>query len=88
MRSRDGFYLVKKLDARPATVAPFEQVRATIERRLLLAKRQEAEGDFQSQSRQAAGVSTNAALLAVTDYPKPNPGKMASARLPGFPSSP
>jgi parvulin-like peptidyl-prolyl isomerase len=88
LRSRDGFYLVKKLDARPSTAVPFEQVRGVIERRLLIARQQETEAVFRAQSRQASNVSTNLALLATTTYPNLNPGKLAAAQFPGLPKTP
>ncbi|HEV2693594.1 MAG TPA: peptidylprolyl isomerase [Verrucomicrobiae bacterium] len=88
LRSKDGFYLVKKLDVRAVAVTPMEQVRPAIERRLLLAKHQETEQQFQSQSRQAVTVTTDAALLAATAYPNPTLGKTAQAQMPAVPNTP
>ena len=88
LRARNGFYLVKKLDARAMAVTPLEQVKSTIERRLLLAKQQEAGRQFESQARQAVNVSTDASLLAVTAYPNPTLGKTAQVERPALPTTP
>ena len=88
LHAKDGFYLVKKLDARAAAVTPLEQVRPQIERRLLLAKHLETERQFQTQSRSATQVSTDATLLAATAYPNPTLGKTAQARMPAVVSTP
>jgi len=88
LRAKNGFYLVKKLDARAAVVTPLEQVRPQIERRLLLAKQIETERQFQTQARQAVKVSTDATLLAATPYPNPTPGKTAQAQMPAVTSTP
>ena len=82
LHGKEGFYLVKKLDSRDATVTPLEQVRASIEHRLLFAKQQAAEQQFQAQARAAAKVVTDAALLSATFYPNPSPGKNILAQLP------
>lgn len=78
LHANDGFYVVKKLDSRPSTVTPLEQVRSVIERRLLLAGQQTAESQFKSQARQAAKVSTNTDVLATVFYPTQN---QASSKL-------
>jgi parvulin-like peptidyl-prolyl isomerase len=78
LHASDGFYVVKKLDSRPSTVTPLEQVRPVIERRLLFAGQQSAELQFKLQARQAAKVSTNAGLLAAVFYPTQN---QASSKL-------
>lgn len=88
LRAKNGFYLVKKLDARAAAVTPLEQVRPAITRRLLLAKQTETAQQFQDQARQALKVSTDTALLVATAYPNPTSGKTAQARVPSGPSTP
>ena len=72
LRAANGFYLVKKLDARAAVVTPLEQVSAAISHRLLLAKKLDAEEKFSATARAAAKVSTDTALLATVSYPAPN----------------
>ncbi len=69
LRGRDGFYLVKKMDARPASVSPLEQVRPTLERRLVLARQQEIASQLNSAARTAAKVTVNGERLATVDYP-------------------
>jgi parvulin-like peptidyl-prolyl isomerase len=88
LHAENGFYLVKKLDARPAAVMPLEQARPQVERRLLLAKQMETRQHFQSQTRSAAKVSTDAALLAATAYPNPTLGQTAQARPPAVSNTP
>ena len=88
LRGRNGFYLVKKLDARAMAVAPIEQVKPAIEHRLLIAKEQDTEKQFLSQARQAAKVSTDAALLAATSYPTPTLGKTAAVQPPTLTRTP
>jgi parvulin-like peptidyl-prolyl isomerase len=82
LRGSEGFYLVKKLDARASSVTPLESVRSGIERRLLAAKRAETEQQFQAQARAAVKVSTDAALLAAVAYPAQNPTKNPPVGLP------
>ncbi len=82
LRGRDGFYVVKQMDSRPASVTPLAQARSAIEHRLLAAKQQAVGQALQSAARVAAQVSIDAALLATVDYPKPNPDKNAPNPLP------
>lgn len=79
LRGKEGFYLVKKLDARPETLTPLEQVQPAITRRLLMARQQEIERQFQTQARTAAKVTLDAALLATVSYPTQNQTKLVPA---------
>ena len=87
LRGSNGFYLVKKLDARPEAVAPLAQVQPAIEHRLLLAKQAEAGQKFEQQAREAAKVRTDAALLATVAYPTPNPVKETAPTPPTLSST-
>ena len=86
LRAANGFYLVKKIDARAAVVTPLEQVSAAISHRLLIAKKLAAEEKFSASARAAAKVSTDTALLATVSYPAPNP-TAAAATPPALPNS-
>lgn len=88
LRGREGFYLVKKLDSRPATVTPLEQVHASIERRLLMAKQQDLERQLKSQARDAATISTDTNLLKTLGYPDPNTARNTAPRIPVAPTAP
>jgi parvulin-like peptidyl-prolyl isomerase len=86
IRVVDGFYLVKKMDARPPVVMPFAQMQAGIERRLLTAKRARAEDEFRQSLRVAAKVQTDLQLLSRVDFPTQS---VASAAVPpSLPRSP
>jgi len=65
----DGFYLVRKMDARPSVVAPLASVQTALERRLLAEKRQAAAADFKRSTRAALVVSTDLSLLSRVAYP-------------------
>ena len=69
LRAADGFYLVKKMDARPAVVTPLASASAGLGRELLTAKRAQAEAEFKASVRTAAPVQTDSELLAKLDYP-------------------
>jgi len=82
----NGFYFVKKMDARPPVITPLVQVQGTIVHRLLTDKSLQLEVDF-NQSLRAGKVQTNLDLLARVTYPAPNPMNMAS-RPPAAPGNP
>jgi len=88
LRAADGFYLVKKMDARPAGVTPLAAAAAGIERQLLTVKRARAEADFKSSLRTAAQVQTDSALLDKLEYPTSSLAQAASPAPPALPSSP
>jgi len=88
IRSADGFYLVKKMDARAATLAPLAQVRGGLERQLLIAKRESVAREFKAALRAAATVQTNVLLLGTVKYPDPKVPNPAGAVPPGLPNTP
>lgn len=88
VRAPEGFYLVKKLDARAAAVAPLAQAQPAIERRLLAEKRARIEQEFQKQLRAAVAVQTDAVALAAVAYPTQNIAKAAELVPPAAPSAP
>ncbi|MCX6896825.1 MAG: peptidylprolyl isomerase [Verrucomicrobia bacterium] len=87
LRAPEGFYLVKKLDARAAVVAPLALAQPVVERRLLAEKRARIEQEFQKQVRAAVAVQTDAAALAAVAYPTQNIAKAAELFPPASPSS-
>lgn len=88
IRTADGFYLVKKMDARPAVVMPLAQAQAGIERRLLVAKRARAEENFRQALRAAAKVQTDLHLLARVSYPTQTVANAPQSVPPALPGSP
>ena len=88
LRGGEGFYVVKKLDSRPAGITPLEQVRPAIERRLLIAKQEEVERQLSAAARATAKVSTNVGLLAAVKYPNQSSGKNAVGQFPYLPVAP
>ena len=87
LREAKGFYLVKKTDVRAATVAPFAQVQANIERRLRVEKVAQTEAEFQTQMQAAVKVQRDAALLANVAYPTSNLDAATSVP-PSLPTNP
>jgi parvulin-like peptidyl-prolyl isomerase len=88
IKAPDGFYLVKKMDARDSVVAPFEQVQATIQHRLLAQKRQETEAAFARDLQSFAPVQTNEETFAGLDYPKTTVAAAPEFKPPALPRSP
>jgi parvulin-like peptidyl-prolyl isomerase len=86
IHAADGFYFVKKMDARPSVVAPLAQVQGGIERRLLVAKREQMEKEFAASLR-AGKVQTDLSLLSQVAYPTQSPVSVA-ALPPSLPGSP
>lgn len=86
IRAADGFYLVKKMDARPSVVLPLAQAQSGIERRLLAAKRGRIEAEFR-QPLSAAKVSTDLQLLSTVAYPTQAMANVAAVP-PSLPASP
>jgi len=69
LRGKDGFYLVKKIDARASTVMPLEQVQPIINHRLLAERQQDVLAKFRAQCRDAAHVSVESNRLSSISYP-------------------
>jgi parvulin-like peptidyl-prolyl isomerase len=85
IRAADGFYLVKKLDSRAASVAPPAQFEEGVRRRLLAAKREQAEKSFLSEARRAAGVKTFSEALAAIPVPSTAVARRATEEPPSLP---
>lgn len=85
IQAADGFYLAKRMDARPSVVQPLEQVQGGIERRLLAAKRTEIEQAFR-RSLRAGKVQTDLPLLTTVAYP--TQALSVATRPPSLPGSP
>jgi len=88
LRAPDGFYLVKKMDARPAVITPLASAAAGIERQLLAAKRARAGEDFKQSLRAAARVQTDSERLGKLEYPTSAVAPAASPVPPALPASP
>lgn len=88
LKTDEGFYLVKRMDARPAVITPLASVQAGIERRLLAAKRERAEEDFKSSLLTAARVQTNSWLLGTLEYPTQTLAQTPGSAPPALPQSP
>ncbi len=69
IKGTNGFYLVSKLDTRDAVTTPFEQLQASLQRRLLTEKRQETEAAFRQELRSAASVQSFPQALGQVEYP-------------------
>jgi parvulin-like peptidyl-prolyl isomerase len=87
IKTSDGFYLIKKTDARDAAVASFEQVQGTIQHQLLAEKRRETEKDFARELQSFAPVQTNEQALAGIDYPKTTVATAPEFKPPALPRS-
>ena len=88
LRTPDGFYRVKKMDARPSVVTPLASAAAGIERQLLAAKRVRTEEEFKQSLRAAARVQTDSELLGKLEYPTSTLAQAASPVPPALPASP
>ena len=88
LQTEEGFYFVKKMDARPAMVTPLASVQAGIEYRLLTAKHVRAEEDFKSSLLAATQVQTNTGLLGTLEYPTQFVAQTAASTPPALPQSP
>lgn len=69
IKTSEGLYIVMRLDSREQTVTPLEQVQASIKRRLLTEKKQNAEATFTREMRAFAPVQTRTQVLANVQYP-------------------
>lgn len=63
IRTTKGFFVVKKMDSRPAAVTPLEKIAETIRRRLLWEKKKDLEKNFVAEARRTLGVSLHPELL-------------------------
>lgn len=85
LQAKDGFYIVKKMDARDAVITPLEAAQGNLEHQLLLAKRERVTADFRASLRAAAKVQTDSQLLSRVDYPTQSVAKAADAVPPSLP---
>ncbi|MFM2082829.1 MAG: hypothetical protein RL380_1520 [Verrucomicrobiota bacterium] len=87
LTAKDGFYLVKKMDARAAVITPLAQAQAGLEHQLLLAQRERVTADFRASLRSAAKVRTDSALLSRMEFPT-QAVAAAEAVPPALPATP
>ncbi|MFM2295413.1 MAG: hypothetical protein RLZZ350_1826 [Verrucomicrobiota bacterium] len=87
LTAKDGFYLVKKIDARAAVVTPLEAASANLEHQLLLAKRKRVTADFRTTVLSAVKVQTDSALLSRMEFPTQAVAN-ADALPPSLPATP
>jgi len=83
--AEDGIYLVKKLDTRPAVVPPAGQFEDRVRQKLLARKRTEAEQEYFSEARRAAGVQTFPDGLSALPVKAANLAGRASGEPPSLP---
>lgn len=69
IKTDKGFFIVARLDSRPASVTPFEQAQPAIQHRLLAEKRQQLQLSFDQQIRTSAPIQTFTQALAKVQYP-------------------
>lgn len=85
IRAANGFYLVKKLDTRPASVTPLAQVEPRLKRQLLAEKREQTEQLFLNEARRAAGVQTFSNAVASIPVPSTTVARRTTEEPPGLP---
>ena len=85
IRAPNGFYLVKKLDTRAASVTPQAQVEPGLRRQLLTEKREQTEKFFVSDARKAAGVQTFPDALATIPAASSTVARRTTEEPPGLP---
>jgi len=87
IQSNDGFYLVRKLDTRAASVTPLSQVQNSIQHRLVLEKRQQVEAAFRQELQAFASVQTFPEALRQAPYPRPVMAQARTDQPPAFPTA-
>jgi len=85
IRATNGFYLVKKLDTRPASVTPQAQVEQSLRRQLLTEKREQTEKLFFGEARRATGVRTFPEALATIPVPSTTVARRTTGAPPELP---
>ena len=85
IRAANGFYLVKKLDTRAASVTPLAQVEERLRRQLLKEKREQAEKLFFSEARRTAGVQTFPEALGSIPVPSTTVARRTGEEPPSLP---
>jgi hypothetical protein len=69
IRGRDGFYLLKLIEAKPAETKPIEQVRDTIVYRLTVARQQQIEREFYQRQLARVPVQVNQPVIDAIQLP-------------------
>ena len=85
IRAANGFYLVKKLETRDASVTPQTQVEDRLRRQLMAEKRQQTEKSFLDEAHRAAGVRTFPDALASIPVPSTTVARRTTAEPPSLP---
>ena len=85
IRAANGFYLVKKLDTRTASVTPQAQVEERLRRQLMAEKREHTEKTFLTEARRVAGVQTFSNALASIPVPSTTVARRTTEEPPGLP---
>lgn len=70
IEAADGLYLVRKTDARPATVTPLESVSAALRQQILVRKRREIEEAFRNEILTATAPRIHTQALASVELPQ------------------
>lgn len=81
-----GLCVIRKTDAREASVTPFDQVEAILRQSLLVKRRQEIEKAFRREAVQQAPVTINQQALAGVDLALP-PTAVAQTEPPSMPGA-
>lgn len=82
-----GLYLVMKTDFRDKSVVPLAEVSASIQRRLLVEKKQQIEEGFAKELRASVPVQTDPVKLALLDYPTTTVAQVEQKLPPALPRS-
>jgi peptidyl-prolyl cis-trans isomerase C len=84
IKTTEGFYFVSRTDSRDPVVTPLEQVQASIQRRILGEKRQQAEAAFNKEIGAFAPVETFSKALSKVQYPSKALPKSDEPRPPAL----
>jgi parvulin-like peptidyl-prolyl isomerase len=87
IRTTNGFYLVAKIDTRPAELTPLDQVQNPIQRHLLADRRQQVQSAYSQELRGFAPVQTYPLALANLPYPTTTVAKAEETLPPMLPGT-
>jgi hypothetical protein len=96
LEDKDGLYMVRVLERRPGSPAPFDEVAETVRKEIMAVRREQAERHLVGRLRQASDVSSalnlkrparNAAANLVA-YPAPVGAPVGAAKIPTTASGP
>ena len=83
VEGENGFYVVKLMDRKEASLTPFEKVERKINQTLLLEKRRKAEAEFHENARQGLEIEIYPEVLATVEAKGAGGGRQAKPpRLP------